>query len=593
MIGFSISKKSLQAKLLVIFTACLLVLFALNQVVIYFLTSKTYFKIYNERLPRMKEMSEFFFAEKLSKLSRYSTQIDEDPNIGRALLTGDREALKMVLIPIYEKLKNQDKDVNTVEVTNDKGIIVLRAHNPDFYGDDKSKTQIFGEVLNTKKPKANIDVSTSTGLLSLDAVAPIFFENRFAGLVKVGIYPKSENLLELKKLLDADVAVLMKKDKDIDDSIKKKYQVDARYYQNQKLLVYGSTLSHDDVDKFMSFNGKEARDLKSGKNSFIAKEFSLKVLGNEVKDFSLLIAVPKLEQQMIKSSLVTSSLIAGVLAFILIAAIGFALKRMIINPIIRITKDLNQHSSSLNEYAEELSSSSRSLSKGATDQASALEEMSASLEEISSMAKQNASNAIDADKLMQEIKLIVDNFKKEIRKLTTNMSDINEASDKIADVIKIIDKIAFQTNLLALNAAVEAARAGDAGVGFAVVADEVRKLAMNAAESAKSISETIEAMIEKAKNGKMFVEEINANFSHMSDKLGNAVELVNQISTASNEQAQGIAQLREAVIQIDLTTQEVAAKSEELAAIAEQTRHQSIGISTIVKDLDIIAIGED
>ncbi|MFH1675301.1 MAG: methyl-accepting chemotaxis protein [Pseudomonadota bacterium] len=207
-----------------------------------------------------------------------------------------------------------------------------------------------------------------------------------------------------------------------------------------------------------------------------------------------------------------------------------------------------------------------SVGSGASQQAAAVEETSASMEEMATMTKHNASNAQEANSLMTEVSQEIHQANDSMNTLTRAMEGLSEASNKTAKIIKTIDEIAFQTNLLALNAAVEAARAGEAGAGFAVVADEVRNLAMRAAEAADTTSELIEDTLKKIEDSGELVGRTSAAFEEVADRSKKAAALIKEIAAASQEQAQGIEQVNKSLVEMDKTTQENAAQSEELTA---------------------------
>ncbi|VAW41793.1 Methyl-accepting chemotaxis protein I (serine chemoreceptor protein), partial [hydrothermal vent metagenome] len=223
----------------------------------------------------------------------------------------------------------------------------------------------------------------------------------------------------------------------------------------------------------------------------------------------------------------------------------------------------------------QVTSSSHTMAEGASEQAAAIEETSATMEEMSSMTKQNSDNAGQADNLMRETLMIVKEADEAMGNISQSMGDISTASEETQKIVKTIDEIAFQTNLLALNAAVEAARAGEAGAGFAVVADEVRNLAMRAAEAAKNTAALIDDTVIKVNNGKAVVKEANESFASVNEASTKIGSLVGEISSASQEQAQGFTQINLAVSEMDTVTQQNAAVAEETAAAAVEMNSQA------------------
>ena len=239
----------------------------------------------------------------------------------------------------------------------------------------------------------------------------------------------------------------------------------------------------------------------------------------------------------------------------------------------------------------EVSSSAQSLSQGAAEQAAALEETSASMDEMASMTRQNAEHAHTAATLMGDVDGRVRDANAALAEMVVSMGAIRESSQQVARIIKTIDEIAFQTNILALNAAVEAARAGEAGMGFAVVADEVRSLAQRSADAARDTSRLIETSLTNASQGHAKVDLVASSMSGITDGVGQVKNLVEQVSVASREQAQGIDQVSQAVAQMEKVTQTTAATSEESAAAGEELNAQAEAALSAVADLTRLVVG--
>ena len=287
--------------------------------------------------------------------------------------------------------------------------------------------------------------------------------------------------------------------------------------------------------------------------------------------------------------------IASVLTLIgVLCAVGLGifLTLMITRPINRIVAGMTDGAEQVAAASSQVSSSSQHLAEGASEQASSLEETSSSLEELSSMAKQNADNAGQAKSMMQEAKTVVDKANQQMAELIEAIGEITRSSEETGKIIKTIDEIAFQTNLLALNAAVEAARAGEAGAGFAVVADEVRNLAMRSAEAAKNTSELIEKTIKAVHNGNQLTVATQEAFKANADISGKVNQLVDEIATASDEQAHGVDQINTAVTEMDKVTQQTAANAEESASASEELNAQSIQMRGFVEELMAVVGGE-
>lgn len=232
--------------------------------------------------------------------------------------------------------------------------------------------------------------------------------------------------------------------------------------------------------------------------------------------------------------------------------------------------------------SQELSSATKQLSASAQEQASSLEETAASMEEMTSTVKRNADNAVAVDRLAAESAEAANESLTMASSLQRSMNLINSSSTKIADIIGVIDEIAFQTNLLALNAAVEAARAGEHGRGFAVVAAEVRNLAQNSAQAAKEIKTLIQDSVDKVGDGTHLVSIATAKLEGIVGKVKNVAELVSEINASSQEQASGIEAVSRAIVQMDSVTQSNAAQVEELTGTSHSLSSQAERLRELV-----------
>ena len=204
------------------------------------------------------------------------------------------------------------------------------------------------------------------------------------------------------------------------------------------------------------------------------------------------------------------------------------------------------------------------------------------MEELGSTVKQNADNARQANQLAQNASTVAVQGGEVVAQVVDTMKGINDSSKKIADIISVIDGIAFQTNILALNAAVEAARAGEQGRGFAVVASEVRSLAGRSAEAAKEIKRLINASVERVEQGSALVDKAGVTMTEVVNSIRRVTDIMGEISAASTEQSLGVAQVGEAVTQMDQATQQNAALVEQSAAAAESLREQAHRLAEVV-----------
>ena len=243
-----------------------------------------------------------------------------------------------------------------------------------------------------------------------------------------------------------------------------------------------------------------------------------------------------------------------------------------------VVGNIKSASEAINTAAKEISSGNTDLSARTEQQAASLEETASSMEELTSTVKQNAENARQANQLAIGASDVAIKGGQVVSSVVTTMSQISEASKKIADIIGVIDGIAFQTNILALNAAVEAARAGEQGRGFAVVAAEVRSLAQRSAGAAKEIKSLIGDSVEKVGNGSKLVEQAGKTMDEIVGSVKRVTDIMSEITAASQEQSQGIEQINQTITQMDEMTQQNAALVEEASAAARSLEEQAGGL---------------
>ena len=240
-----------------------------------------------------------------------------------------------------------------------------------------------------------------------------------------------------------------------------------------------------------------------------------------------------------------------------------------------IVGGVRQNAEGVATASAQIAQGNNDLSARTEQQAAALEETAASMEQLSSTVKQNADNAKQANQLALSASTVAIKGGDVVGEVVTTMKGINDSSKKIADIISVIDGIAFQTNILALNAAVEAARAGEQGRGFAVVASEVRSLAGRSADAAKEIKGLINASVERVEQGTALVGQAGATMAEVVSSIRRVTDIMGEISAASVEQSAGVSQVGEAVTQMDQATQQNAALVEESAAAAESLKGQA------------------
>ncbi len=244
---------------------------------------------------------------------------------------------------------------------------------------------------------------------------------------------------------------------------------------------------------------------------------------------------------------------------------------------------------SVTSGAEQITRGSEDLAQRTSEQAGALEETSSSMEEMTSTVKQNADNAKQANQLAITARDVAEKGGAVTTRAVEAMGEINQSSKKIADIIAVIDEIAFQTNLLALNAAVEAARAGEHGRGFAVVAAEVRNLAQRSATAAKEIKGLINESIQRVSDGSELVNQSGKTLDEIVGSVKRVTDIIAEIAAASQEQAGGVDQVTKAIMQMDETTQQNAALVEETTSASQSMKEQA---KALLHQVETFKIGD-
>jgi methyl-accepting chemotaxis protein len=258
-----------------------------------------------------------------------------------------------------------------------------------------------------------------------------------------------------------------------------------------------------------------------------------------------------------------------------------------VDKLVGVAQQMQLTADLVNSGAIQLSRGNEDLSQRTTEQAASLEETAASIEQFTSTVKQNADNAAQANQVASATRTLAERGGDVVGRAVGAMSEINSSSRKIADIIGVIDEIAFQTNLLALNAAVEAARAGEQGRGFAVVAAEVRNLAIRSADSAREIKGLIQDSVAKVDSGSQLVDESGRTLGEIVSSVKRMTDLIAEISAASREQAQGVEEVNRAVTQMDQVTTQNASLVDEASASTQALAGQARSLAELVAFFDL------
>jgi len=316
---------------------------------------------------------------------------------------------------------------------------------------------------------------------------------------------------------------------------------------------------------------------------------STKAIVDAMRDSLMVMREKKVEDS---SHFISIFAIGSIMTIILFLAIGTFSGEMIVRRINKVVAILNKSATRILDETSATSNASQTNAQMASEMAASLQETGAAIEEITSMIAQNSTNSTKVNQSMEGNISLSQRASSEMLEMKGTMTQNQEDSRKISVIIDEIDAIAFQTNLLALNAAVEAARAGESGAGFAVVADEVRNLAQRAAKAAQNSKELIEVAVSGSNAS---ISKLNTVVQHVEDVVQSAEQtgvLINEISTASDQQAEGISQINNSTSEMNTAVQNLAATSEELAAGSAEIQALSDELYNVIVDLRSIVEGQ-
>lgn len=270
--------------------------------------------------------------------------------------------------------------------------------------------------------------------------------------------------------------------------------------------------------------------------------------------------------------------------------LGKSLRKLVIDENMTLN-NIKEAGAQITVGSEQVANASQALAQGSTEQASALQQVTASMDEVTQRTKDNATQASQANTLVNNVKDMAAAGNDQMKSLIQAMDSINESSETISKIIKTIDDISFNTSILALNAAVEAARAGEAGKGFAVVAEEVRNLAAKSASAAGETAEIIEDSIHKVANGTKIAEETAKSLDEIVKSIDEIVGLISNIAVSSNDQSTAIFQIDQAISQVSTVVQTNAATSEQCAAASEELSNQAVTLKNLISQYKLRTSG--
>jgi methyl-accepting chemotaxis protein len=495
------------------------------------------------------------------------------PDVISAIQSKDTPSLQNLGKEVMGKQK-----MGFITVSDKDGNVLARGHS-EKVGDSLSSQTNVKKAL-AGEPSVGIEEGTIVKF-SIRAGYPVKVNGKVIGTVSAGINLSSENGFV--------------------DEVKKRYSVECTIFHHDTRVsttlikdgnrIIGTRMENPEVIATVIQKGQKFQK----QNEIMGKDYDTAYWPIHSADgqiAGMLFIGKSLESAMNAYSTMIYSILISVLAIAaMLIILACFLTRSISRPLIKIKDLLGKGADRATTASEQISASSQSLAEGATQQAAGLQETSASLEEMSSMTKKNADNAHQARVMMGEVTQIVDDVNHHMDQMTGAMGDISKSNEETGKIIKTIDEIAFQTNLLALNAAVEAARAGEAGAGFAVVAGEVRGLAMRAAEAARNTNELIQKTVGAVKNGQDLTLATQEAFKKNVEVARKVGGIIDEIATASQEQAQGISQINKAVAEMDQVTQKNASSAETSASAAESMKTQAQEMKGFVSELNTLIGG--
>ncbi|HQA82639.1 MAG TPA: methyl-accepting chemotaxis protein [Syntrophales bacterium] len=503
----------------------------------------------------------------LSSAMKITGQIADGQNIRDATAAATRDGLSETDIASLNRILENTReklgsDYEALLVTDKKGTVIFDSQNGAYRGSSPENSPAFAKALEGRTTIGDVVKSKTSENPALAILAPVQSpDGETIGVLNVYISLNHLNQTVTGKIGETGYG----------------YAVDQS----------GLLILHPDTDKVLSTNLFEQHGMEDitkgmkGRRTGVARYIfagTPKMAGYApVPSAGWSIGITQNQSELYAPARSIRNFILFTGIFCIVITIGgiFLASRLLMTPIKKAADQVTEAAATVFSSSSQLSAASQELAEGVSEQAASLQETSSSLEEISSIAQQTAENSIRAGNFMRDAQSAAKSVIECLGGLTASMQDVSVSSEQTSKIVKNIDEIAFQTNLLALNAAVEAARAGEAGAGFAVVASEVRNLALRAAESAKNTAGMIEDTVQKIKQGVELVRKTNEAFGQLGKYRTGVTDMIDQITVATKEQAEGIEQVNRAVAEMDKVTQQTSATAEESASTASELSAQS------------------
>jgi len=499
------------------------------------------------------------------------------PDVQKAFAQRNRDKLKELTLPIYLAVK-QKANIDQFQFHTPPATSFLRLHLLEKFGDDLTAIRP-GVVQANAQKKPVVGMDSGVAGIGIRGVTPMFCENQHIGTVEIGGALNDVFLKSFKETYGMDVSVIVRKKEGFSHlASTHKTEIPPDFHPLlDQVMKTGASLYH--------------RPRIDGRThiTWLAplKDFTGKTEG--------VIAIPRdmsPDLMRIRALLLQYLGMGVVLIGVFLLVMYGIIQRVLYRPMDRIVGSLSDGSAQVAAASGEISAASQSLAINASEQTGRMEESTHALTRMSDNLKNSSELTAGAEALMQQnIQKTVESLKA-IVNLTQGMSQIEDDSEKIRQIVKAIQEIAFQTNLLALNAAVEAARAGEAGAGFGVVAEEVKKLASRSGQAARDTQELLEATITRVVHSVKAIQDVNSNFEDIVKSATVMGEKTQAITLSTKEQAGVMDSLGEAGKEIESITQSVAANAQQTASAAEELAAQAKWLDGIVGDLIVLLNGK-